>query len=329
MTTRLFGEATQSVPKVQQGISMVEMLVALGLGAFLMLGLTQVYMTNQQTSILQDDFARVQESGRIGAEMLIKEIRMADFNGCVPSTADIASHLDTADPDFDPDGMDFLAGGVSGANDVTTISFNGGATVITTVPNSDTLILRGMTDACEGLGRMTGTNNAASFFLSSANCPIGEGDILILANCAGGDMFSVSNYNTANVTVVHNTGNITEVGAVDNATSSFSRIYEAGASILRPYQKTFYIAPGVDGNSLFLRESADNFSQELVTNVTNFQVFYGEDSNGDGSVDRYRDADNVGDFNDVLSVRIELTVGSGEVEKIFRAVGNIRNRVNS
>lgn len=309
-------------PAAMMGLSMIEMMVALGLGAFLMLGLTQVYLANQKTSILQDDFARVQESGRIGVELMVKEIRMADFNGCVPSTGDITNLLDTTDPDYDANTMDFLAGGVGGENDVTSLTIGGKAVI----DGTDTLVLRGMTDACEGLGRMTGLNPAASFSISNVNCPIIAGDILVLANCAGGDMFSVSNRNLSNVTVVHNTGTINVPGSVENASKILSRPYGAGSQILKPYKKTFFLAAGVDGNSLFLNDTGT--TMELVTNVTDFQIKFGEDTTGDGSVNFYRDAGPSVNFDEVKSVRVELTVESGEVNKKFIAIGNIRNRAS-
>lgn len=311
-------------PTAMKGLSMIEMMVALGLGAFLMLGLTQVYLANQQTSILQDDFARVQESGRIGVELMVKEIRMADFNGCVPSTSDITSLLDTTDPDYDANTMDFLAGGVGGANDVTSLTIGGTAVI----DGTDTLVLRGMNDACEGLGRMTGLNPAASFEISGTSCPIVQGDIIVLANCAGGDMFSISNISVGGgkTNTVHNTGTINVPGSVENASKILSRPYGAGSQVLKPYKKTFFLAAGVDGNSLFLNDTGT--TMELVTNVTDFQIWFGEDTNGDGSVNVYRDADTVNNFDEVKSVRVELTVGSGEVSKEFIAIGNIRNRAS-
>ena len=305
-----------------QGISMVEMLVALALGSFLMLGLSQIYVANQKTSMLQDDFSRVQENGRIGTEMLVREIRMADFRGCAPEPSAINSMLDTTDPDYDASTMDFLAGGVGGVNNVTSLTIGGKAVT----PGSDTLILRGMYDACDGLGRMTGVNTSASFFLSSNDCDIDVPDIIVLANCAGGDMFTVTNRNFSNVTVVHNTGNNVAAGAIDNATKGFSQTYEPGTPILKPYQKTFFISAGVDGDSLFVNDTGT--TMELVTNVTGFQVEFGEDTNADGSVDRYVDAATVSDFNEVKAVKVELAVKSGpDVSKTFTAVANIRNRM--
>ena len=83
---------------------------------------------------------------------------------------------------------------------------------------------------------------------------------------------------------------------------------------------------GVNGNSLFLNDTGT--VMELVTNITDFQIRYGEDTNGDGAINIYRTANDVADFAEVKSVEITLTVASGDVEKTYKAIGNIRNRTN-
>ena len=243
---------------------------------------------------------------------------MADFNGCVPTTGDINPMLDTTDADYSATTMDYLAGGISGDNDVTSLTIGGTAVI----NNTDTLVVRGMTDACEGFGRMDSLVSSTSFNLTDAACPVATGDVLVLANCAGGDMFSVSN--RSGLEVFHATGSIGTAGAVDNSVSTLSANYGDASQLLRPYKRTFFIAAGVDGNSLFMNDSGT--TMELVTNVKDFQVTFGEDTTGDGSVNIYRDAGPSVDFDEVKSVRVELTIESGEVEKTFTAVGNIRNR---
>ncbi len=305
--------------KNEQGLSMVEILVALALGSFLMLGLSQVFVANQKTSMLQDDFTRVQESGRIGIEMMVKEVRVADYRGCTPSAGSINSHLDTSDSDYDATSMDFLAGGIGGVNNASSLTIGGKAVFA----GSDTLVLRGAKDACGGLGRMAGTNGSASFFVTPG-CNIQEGEIVVLANCTGGDMFTVTNRNLANNTVVHNTGALPTSGWIENITKDFSRQYQPNSQVLKPYQKTFFMAEGVNGNSLFVYDGSS--AQELVSNITGFQILFGEDSNADGSVDRYRGADSIANFDDVKSIHFTLSVASNDVSRDFIAVANIRNR---
>lgn len=48
----------------------------------------------------------------------------------------------------------------------------------------------------------------------------------------------------------------------------------------------------------------------LFDNVADLQILYGEDTNGDGSVDQYRNAATVDDFDNVLAVHLALLLAS-------------------
>lgn len=50
--------------------------------------------------------------------------------------------------------------------------------------------------------------------------------------------------------------------------------------------------------------------QELVEGVDNLVLLYGEDTDNDQAANRYVTADNVGTWNNVVSVRIQLLMAS-------------------
>lgn len=66
----------------QKGLSLVELLVALALSATLIVGIFTVYMDSSQTSRLSTSLARIQESARIGVDILARDLRMVGFQGC-------------------------------------------------------------------------------------------------------------------------------------------------------------------------------------------------------------------------------------------------------
>src|SRR5690554_6074045 len=66
----------------QAGLSLVELMIALALSATLILGIFTVYMDSSQTTRMGESLARVQESGRIGLEIMSREVRMAGYQGC-------------------------------------------------------------------------------------------------------------------------------------------------------------------------------------------------------------------------------------------------------
>ncbi len=171
----------------QRGFSLIELMISILLGSFLMLGLFQLFQANSQTSQLQNSYARTMENALVAIELISKDIRMADFRGCSATTA-ITNHLDLSDGDYDAATMDFLAQGLDGQDNVNNLSI-GGTPVIN---DSDVLLIRGSRDACSGTGRMMPSINAASMFVSP-DCEVEAGQIAMVTNCSSGELFTITN----------------------------------------------------------------------------------------------------------------------------------------
>jgi len=73
----------------QQGMTLIEIMIALLIGAFLLGGILQVFLNSSQTSRTQENLSRMQENGRFALEFLSRDIRVADFRTCFsdPSVA--------------------------------------------------------------------------------------------------------------------------------------------------------------------------------------------------------------------------------------------------
>lgn len=61
----------------QDGVTMVELMVALAIGSFLMIGSIQVYNQSRQAYVINDSIARVQETAQFAMDTLEADIRMA------------------------------------------------------------------------------------------------------------------------------------------------------------------------------------------------------------------------------------------------------------
>ena len=117
---------------------------------------------------------------------------------------------------------------------------------------------------------------------------LNDGDILLISDCIGGDIFQISSGNPSNTgTVDHNTGS----GSPGNATN-LSKVYRGDASIFYVREIIYTIATGSDGQPALWR-SLNGTNQEIVDDVSDLQVLYGEDMDNDKSVDRYVTASNV------------------------------------
>lgn len=74
-------------PASQQGLSLIELLVALVISVILSLAVYQVFDIAQRTSRLQAAITQLQDSGRFALQTMAQDLRQADFNaGCRNTT---------------------------------------------------------------------------------------------------------------------------------------------------------------------------------------------------------------------------------------------------
>jgi type IV pilus assembly protein PilW len=94
-----------------------------------------------------------------------------------------------------------------------------------------------------------------------------------------------------------------EAGTADGMLDCNGRTNTSGANLM--IVNTF----SVDANNNLVCSVNGGAALALAGNVQNFQVFYGIDSDADGSVDRYRAASamSTANWNNVISVRVTLT----------------------
>lgn len=68
-----------TVPVRQQGLSIVELMVALALSSFLILGVTELYISNKRTYLFQQGQELNQENGRFALALLSQELAKAGY----------------------------------------------------------------------------------------------------------------------------------------------------------------------------------------------------------------------------------------------------------
>lgn len=78
-----------------QGLSLIELMIAMTLGLLIMLGAISVFLSSARGFQLQEGYARLQENARVAVQMIGHEVRMAGFNGC-PRTNRFNNNLDNA-----------------------------------------------------------------------------------------------------------------------------------------------------------------------------------------------------------------------------------------
>lgn len=86
----------------QRGLSLIELMIALLLSTFITLGVLTMYLDSTETSQVSRSLARVQESGRIGLDLIARDLRMTGFAGCADPLQDFGPAFDASslDPVF-------------------------------------------------------------------------------------------------------------------------------------------------------------------------------------------------------------------------------------
>ncbi|MGC4084832.1 MAG: PilW family protein [Vicinamibacterales bacterium] len=76
---------------LQRGLTLVELLVALAIGAFLIFGATQVYVDSRNTYGSNEALARLQETARFAMAIIEPDVRMAGYLGLTKGSENIVN----------------------------------------------------------------------------------------------------------------------------------------------------------------------------------------------------------------------------------------------
>ena len=71
-----------SINRHQTGMTLIEIMIALLIGAFLLGGVLQIFIGSKQTYRMQEALSRLQENGRFAIDFIGQDIRMTSYWGC-------------------------------------------------------------------------------------------------------------------------------------------------------------------------------------------------------------------------------------------------------
>ncbi len=227
-------------------------------------------------------------------ELISRDARMADFWGCLTDGGKVVNNLNSAGAGF----IDFAAGGIGGTEG--------------TAGDPDTLILRGGVNAGLAIQPPYGPQASANIKVAPGN-GLEQDGMVFVSDCGAGDIFQISNANPdGSGTVVHNTGaaspgnyNASNPGCPGANAHCLSKIYGADATVFTVREMVYSVGPGSEGQPALFRNGS-----ELLDGVENFQVLYGEDTDGSDVANYYVPADQVADMGRVISIRFAIVARS-------------------
>ncbi|MCP4331999.1 MAG: hypothetical protein GY785_05045 [Gammaproteobacteria bacterium] len=297
--------------KHQRGISMVEILISLVISLFLLGGIVQVYIANKATYKFTDSISRIQENGRFSMETVVQDLRMAGFWGCAvfdpTDTAALVNNLDPGSAAYDPMLHDFT--GQSAIQGTENDGLNG----------SDSLTLRGSKPNQVNVRPPYNTTTSSDLNVTETTS-IEAGDIVMISNCRGADIFQVTS-TTAAVADQNGITHVTGSEAPGNYNPDIckgggnlhclSQTYGSDSAMFELQTVIYTIAAGASGEPAMWR-SENGTNVELIEGVEEMQILYGVDDDGDDFANQYLTGPAVADMNDVITIRVMLLVRSEE-----------------
>ena len=328
--------------KKQRGLSLVELMVAIVLGLILVAGVIELFVNNRQVYRVQEAKARMQEDGRFALQHISRLLNNAGYRGCDSLLNQKANDLATSvDPD---DGtvttsltgdqtvrplenvlnnaegylwrLDIPVEGSEGSSGAWSPALDG--SINNALAGSDVITIRSVgaghanviahdaDDFTQPL--QTGSDNTFTSCNPDPDSPDYEANcsnIALVTTCDSAAIFQITN-DPSTGSIEHAAG----IGSPGNFSADLGDNF--GGGWINTYTAhTFYLRQGASGPSLY-QKVLDNNSQELIEGVERMEILFGVDTNQDYSVNEYRTANAVGNWANVISVRISLLMVSLE-----------------
>jgi len=288
----------------ETGFSIIEIMIAMLIGIFLLGGLMQMFVSSKQTYKLQDTVSRLQENGRFAMDFLIRDIRGTGAWGCFSNSVNITNLLNDKDEPFKSAYI-----GIQGENNHVSTG-----TTDKVLAGTDVISLRSTSALVDANGAdimINKIDNSASLHVS-ANDTVKEKDILFVSDCADGNLFQATKVNPSGEEITHSPGKGAGLPTPGNATKDFTKEYGNDARLYKASFVRYEIRTGESGQPSLFKTENDGTAQEFIEGVENMQIEYGEDIDADGTPNRYQTADKIGNWQQVVSVKISLLVRSLE-----------------
>lgn len=327
-----------SVQHRQEGLSLIELMVALAISLFLLMGISYIYTGSKQTYRVEENLARMQESGRLAFEYLSRDIRQAGDFGCAskgPAYMAGGSAAACAWPSATVPTVICTLGG-TGCSDLsynqpvsgyeatsssawspslpTGLGANGGTDVLTIARTANPCEDSGGADSAITIDKDPPGGNAANIGVNLTGTAlttcIQPGDVLVASDCKNTAIFQACAVNSSGI-ITHDTGNNGGCSspAYGNTCKDWGNNYKGG-TIRKVVRNIYYVKNDPDGIPTLYRKNIKNVEQALVPNIENFQLKYGVAPTADDYPADYKTANNVSDWSLVKSVRVEILVRS-------------------
>ncbi len=326
------GSVTHHGARGARGFSIVELMVAITLALIVTAGVMAAFLGSRSSFMTTSGTSAVSDNGRFALDFLQSAVRSAGYMACNTTHSQlsllnagssavyynfgqplggyeanntVSNAYTVAAPPVTPDAStgDWLASsGPAWPGGGLDAALSGKV-----LKNSDVLVVYSTLRTNSPPAVVTSISSGASSFTVLNPYNLANGQIAVIADCAKSMVFQIK-------TVAGTTVSFATSGTPGNTASSFPVSFQVGAQVTPIDTTVYYIGKGADGDgALFtydLNATSTFTASELVSDIESMQVLYGVDTTGTQTVAEYIPAQEVVDFNSVMSVKIAVLAAS-------------------
>lgn len=281
--------------KSDKGYALIELLIALAIGLFILAGVIAVYGVQTQAYKIVNSQASAQNSENAIAVLISPMIRGAGFAGCSTLANSLGSNLNPGGPaplDVQPPTRMILgydAVGTAGSGSLTFSQLNAAndsnashwapnldATLVSQVETgSDVLVMFGASIGSAPVAVTNMSSGSTTLTVQDAT-GLSAGQLVSVSDCSKSTLFKVTR--VSGLALDH----VAAAGALNNSASALPVVFSN--PVLIPMQQTaIYVAQGLGGQSVLTQSTYSSGTWSvtpLIPGVENMQVLYGTGSNG-------------------------------------------------
>lgn len=312
--------------RVQRGFTVVEIMVAMAIGLVVSAVVVTMFAASSRSYHVTDAMGDLQEAGRIAMSTLQRDVHRVGFRGCnsnnVRDSAPILNVQATPTEylnDFTTGVQGYEASESGWAPALPAAIAAPGEPVSTgPTPQTDALVMRVVPGTPVALSTDMAAMTDDVPVMSTAG--FAAGSRVVVADCVRATVFQVTGVNGGMLQHA--------LGAGTNTSASVQRAFGADAAVMRYETHAYFIGPSlrdaVNERSLWLRVDG-NAPVEVVENVEDLQILYGEDTDGDYVPNLFHTADAVANWNNVLAIQLSLLLRGGGLRDNQVATGYVYN----
>ncbi|VUD68281.1 hypothetical protein TDB9533_04078 [Thalassocella blandensis] len=304
----------------QTGVTLIEIMVSMVISLIILSGIVTVVMSTHNSFKTETEGSFIQENARYAFDMMARDVRLAGNLGC----ADILYTKISNVVENTYDGMhstQFIEGYEASPN------ASDYPDAMSDAINSDAIIVRFADPETIVTTKSYDSSTKSFSFLSGKTHKFSEGDQLVVVDSTCRNAGYFENTSNTDSILAHtsggsgNCGNTLYSDSMKNLNCDKTyptgsvKSYSNGSEVMEYKVHAYYIAESsvLDGVPALKRRrlsKSGHFTEELAQGVESMEIQYGIDSDDDGNVDHFDNADTVADWTKVIAARLELVFRS-------------------